>query len=134
MGVRMAESTPIGELIARVMNEHGLSYEDISRRSGDDSAGQRAFNLRTKNPPPQPKVATIRAVAKGLGISEYELWTALGPSLGIPAPDLGSDLQRRFRNPAFDVLDDADVAALYQLAKRLADARRDARPSAPTKD
>lgn len=66
----------LSELVRTVMNEKGLNYRQVAERSGDLISHTTVFdvvNLRSKD----VKAKTLRGLAKGLGVSEEEIFAVV---------------------------------------------------------
>jgi transcriptional regulator with XRE-family HTH domain len=68
------EQESLGDFVRRVANEKGITYREVARRGGISSPSiSDIISGKTR----QVKPSTISALAKGLGVSEYELFAVL---------------------------------------------------------
>jgi transcriptional regulator with XRE-family HTH domain len=71
-----AQLETLSEYVRAVMNEKGLNYRQVAERSGDLISHTTVFdvvNLRSKD----VKAKTLRGLAKGLGVSEEEVFAVV---------------------------------------------------------
>jgi len=97
------EQEQLSDYVRRVANEKGLSYREVARRGGisspsiSDIVSKKTINI---------KASTIRALAKGLGVPEEEVFAAYSGRKPITEEDLA---------------DDQEIAALFYEYKELTD-------------
>ena len=109
------EHETFADYVRRVANEKGLTYREIARRGGISSP---SISDIVSGKTIQVKASTIAALAKGLGVSEEEVFAAYnGKSLGVPEV-FDSEIYVMFRG--FDELSDEDKAELLGTIRMLA--------------
>ncbi|MFI5955845.1 hypothetical protein [Cryptosporangium sp. NPDC051539] len=116
-----ASPTALSRLITEVMDHERLSAADIARRSeGEFNAGQLSkWRNRTFSEALRP--ATIVALAHALRRPPYEVWEAMGASLGIEprSSSGGSRLSRALRDESYDLLTPSQEHLVVSMASEM---------------
>jgi transcriptional regulator with XRE-family HTH domain len=109
------EQESFADYVRRVANEKVLTYREIARRGGISSP---SISDIISGKTIHVKASTIAALAKGLGVSEEEVFAAYsGKSLAAPEV-FDSEIYVMFRG--FDELSDEDKADLLGTIRMLA--------------
>ena len=87
------ESTPLGKFIVAQREKQGISLKELSRRSGVDPASVSHIERGTTSNPP---VATLRGLAKGLGIPVAEVYAKAGVTKPSDLPAIEPYLRTKY--------------------------------------
>lgn len=98
------------ELIATTKGDR--SFEDLSRASGGTPQAARWWSMATEPLKVAPTPATIQAVARALGVTERQVWLAVGDSLGLEVGDRDSRLVQLLPPGTEELTDDATASVL----------------------
>jgi len=93
LAARRADGTPLGKFIVAQREKQGISLNELARRAGvDPSSVSHIERGETSNPP----VATLRALAKGLGIPVAEIYAKAGVTKPSDLPTIEPYLRTKY--------------------------------------
>jgi transcriptional regulator with XRE-family HTH domain len=120
------EQETFADYVRRVANEKGLTYREVARRGGISSP---SISDIISGKTIHVKASTITSLAKGLGVSEEEVFAAYsGKSLAAPE---AFDSEIYLMLKGFDELLDGDKAELLPTVRMLSAEIRRRRPKTP---
>lgn len=117
------------QLIATTKGDR--SYEDLAKASGGTPQAARWWAMATDDLKVAPTPSTIRAVARALGVTERQVWLAVGESLGLQVGERDSRLVQLLPPGTEELTDDATASVLAMIRVLLQQTRAAARATAP---
>lgn len=94
------------------------TYDQIAVDCGDEPSSKRLQQIATSPPKEFPKPETVRALARGLRVSERQIVLAWSESLGIRTAEDGGRLAQLLP-PSAAHLDDEQIAAVLAVIKAM---------------
>lgn len=88
------------------------SYDDLERACGGEPSSQRLQQIATTKPKEFPRQETIRALSRGLGVSERAVIMAYAESLGFDTEGTSSRLAELLPAAAAQLSDEQTAAVL----------------------
>lgn len=79
----------LGEYVKKIREDKGFSVDDVARRSGGGISGSYVNKIENENV--NPTIPRLKALAKGLGVTETEIFAV---ARGVPVDQKGIAVER----------------------------------------